>query len=215
MTQKIESLTPFQEALIPAIREKWRAIAFSTQPIDRQKAAEAVKAVYALYWEQEPEILFFDSLYATLKDINIYLPDWEACDRLDLLGTLESPLYDQLSDSLHSQLHDQLLDPLCELLHERWDPLLQQFYRQLEILRKVVDNFAHDVNPQYWLVQCSFIDFCVFVLNCSVNPSERNAWEALQMLVNNCGWMYHFAAIETDKVTCVVCDRPKQPPTPG
>jgi hypothetical protein len=33
----IEKLTPEQEALIPEYQEKWRAIAFSTQLIDRQK----------------------------------------------------------------------------------------------------------------------------------------------------------------------------------
>ncbi|MEW5856259.1 MAG: hypothetical protein AB1861_02560 [Cyanobacteriota bacterium] len=36
---KIDKLTP-QEALIPVYRQKWRAIALSTEPIDRQKAAE-------------------------------------------------------------------------------------------------------------------------------------------------------------------------------
>jgi hypothetical protein len=43
----ITELTPEQEALIPVYREKWRAIALSTDPIDRQKATEAVKLAYA------------------------------------------------------------------------------------------------------------------------------------------------------------------------
>ncbi|MEG4588509.1 hypothetical protein QUA54_25305 [Microcoleus sp. MOSTC5] len=34
----IYRLTQEQEALIPVYREKWRAIALSTEPIDRQKA---------------------------------------------------------------------------------------------------------------------------------------------------------------------------------
>ena len=42
----IEKLTPEQEALIPVYREKWRAIALSTERIDREKAAEAVKSTY-------------------------------------------------------------------------------------------------------------------------------------------------------------------------
>ncbi|MFN6512933.1 MAG: hypothetical protein RMY29_000355 [Nostoc sp. CreGUA01] len=41
----IEKLTPEQEALIPVYREKWRAIALSTERIDREKAAEAVKVI--------------------------------------------------------------------------------------------------------------------------------------------------------------------------
>ncbi|WP_225912546.1 hypothetical protein [Nostoc flagelliforme] len=42
----IEKLTPEQEALILVYREKWRAIALSTERIDREKAAKAVKAAY-------------------------------------------------------------------------------------------------------------------------------------------------------------------------
>jgi hypothetical protein len=42
---KIDKLTP-QEALIPVYRQKWRAIALSTEPIDHQKAAEVVKTAY-------------------------------------------------------------------------------------------------------------------------------------------------------------------------
>jgi len=38
---KIGELTPEQVALIPVYREKWRAIALSTEPIDPQKATEA------------------------------------------------------------------------------------------------------------------------------------------------------------------------------
>ncbi|MEP0859715.1 hypothetical protein [Trichocoleus sp. DQ-U1] len=42
---KIDKLTS-QEALIPLYRQKWRAIALSTEPIDREEAAEVVKAAY-------------------------------------------------------------------------------------------------------------------------------------------------------------------------
>jgi hypothetical protein len=65
----IENLTPEQEALIPVYREKWRAIALSTERIDREKAAEAVKAAYTAMGKQEPEIIFCESPYAGLKII--------------------------------------------------------------------------------------------------------------------------------------------------
>jgi hypothetical protein len=45
MTSKIERLTPEQEALLPEYRDKWRKIALSTEPIDRQQATEAIKAL--------------------------------------------------------------------------------------------------------------------------------------------------------------------------
>jgi hypothetical protein len=43
---KIESLTPEQEALIPAYRQKWTAIALSTQAIDRQQASKVIRSIY-------------------------------------------------------------------------------------------------------------------------------------------------------------------------
>lgn len=64
----IEKLTPEQEALIPVYREKWRAIALSTERIDREKAAEVVKAAYKVMDFDEPKILFYDSPYAALKE---------------------------------------------------------------------------------------------------------------------------------------------------
>ncbi|WP_442944580.1 hypothetical protein [Nostoc sp.] len=63
----IEKLTPEQEALIPVYREKWRAIALSTERIDKEKAEEVVKAVYTAIGKQQPEIIFCDSPYAGLK----------------------------------------------------------------------------------------------------------------------------------------------------
>jgi hypothetical protein len=60
---KIEKLTPEQEALIPFYREKWRAIALSTEPIDRQKATEAVKAAYTVIGKSEPVIIFCSNTY--------------------------------------------------------------------------------------------------------------------------------------------------------
>jgi len=54
-------ITPEQEALIPAYREKWQAIALSTEPIDREKAAAAVKAVYSVMGKKAPSIRFCSS----------------------------------------------------------------------------------------------------------------------------------------------------------
>lgn len=64
MTEIISELTPEQQALIPVYREKWRKIALSTERIDREKAAKAVKAVYTSFDLNEPEIIFFDSPFA-------------------------------------------------------------------------------------------------------------------------------------------------------
>lgn len=64
---KIEELTPEQEALILFYWKKWRANALSTEPIDRQKASEAVEAAYTAIGFQEPSILFCDSPYVAVN----------------------------------------------------------------------------------------------------------------------------------------------------
>lgn len=59
----IEKLTPEQEALIPFYREKWCQIMYSTEPIDREKAADAVKEAYLTIDEKEPKIIFCGKLF--------------------------------------------------------------------------------------------------------------------------------------------------------
>jgi len=54
----ISKLTSEQKALISVYREKWEKIALSTQPINCQKAAEAIKLAYSLMGDPNPEILF-------------------------------------------------------------------------------------------------------------------------------------------------------------
>lgn len=69
----IDKLTPQQEALIPIYQHKWRKIALSTERIDQHKAAEAVKAAYALIGISTPKIIFFESPYIGYKIIVLYL----------------------------------------------------------------------------------------------------------------------------------------------
>ena len=57
-------LTPEQQALIPAYREKWLNIACSTQRIDK------VKAAFELINETEPKVFFFDSIFAAINEYN-------------------------------------------------------------------------------------------------------------------------------------------------
>ena len=52
---KIDNLTPEQEALIPVYRDKWRAMALSTERIDRQKADQVLKAAFNQYPEANIE----------------------------------------------------------------------------------------------------------------------------------------------------------------
>lgn len=94
----IEKLTPEQEALIPVYRQKWRAIALSTDRIDREKAAEAIKAAYIAIRKQEPEIIFCDSPYAGLKIVI----------QRQLKQRLNTELYNQLLYEFTNEVSEQL-----------------------------------------------------------------------------------------------------------
>jgi len=66
MDERYPILTPEQEAEIPVYQKKWRAVALSTEAIDRRKAAAAVKNVYKLMGKTAPKIEFCPSPYAAL-----------------------------------------------------------------------------------------------------------------------------------------------------
>jgi hypothetical protein len=70
VNQIIAQLTPQQQALIPVYKEKWRKIAGSTERIDKDKAALAVKAAFELIGEAEPEVYFFDSIFSAINEYN-------------------------------------------------------------------------------------------------------------------------------------------------
>jgi len=108
---RIERLTPEQEALIPVYREKWRAIALSTELIDRQKAVEAVKAAYVAIGKQAPEVLVCDSPQALPKTFTSIL-------KRRLSREMEW-LVERYSDEQRmEQLRQELGSPLSQQLAE-------------------------------------------------------------------------------------------------
>lgn len=60
INKEIIELTLEQEAEIAIYREKWRSKAFSTAPIDKEKATQAIQKAYQLIGYDVPhQILFF------------------------------------------------------------------------------------------------------------------------------------------------------------
>ena len=195
----IEKLTPEQEALIPVYREKWRAIALSTERIDREKAAEAVKLVYAAMGKEDPEIIFVDSLYGAMKYVNqLDIPSGytlidEICDlRQDFEN--QHDFYTQFSRELSSKLGSE------------WDELKKEIFS----LYMTPDYMGGDpdeweslpdfIQPIEW-IRCFFIcyDFDFSVLSFSHN---QEIWQALESLFKYCGRVLPYKNI------CIVCDRP-------
>ena len=190
---KIANLTPQQESLMPLYREKWQQIAISTSRINRQKTADAVKAAYQLIGKSEPVVFFFDSPRTALNELELKLENELWTSQIQDFNQLWILLYNQIDAQLHDQLwaeiHQQLFYPL--------DFQLFPIKNALKFLLKVPSSYCN--NPEWWATNSCLIDFCLNVLNCTV---EQRKWEILQLLIENCGWIFPYEKI------CYVCDRP-------
>lgn len=198
MTEIISELTPEQEALIPVYREKWRKIALSTERIDREKAAESVKAVYVFLGKPEPEIIFCNSPNAGYevviqRQVNQTLLHNEFTNNLLLL--LDYELSSQVANQVNYQLVKQI-DRIPGALSRLENILFGQVESEL-ILETYLDNPWWQA--QLWTSICSGMDFRISVLHC-IKDMER--WQLLHLLVNYCNWILPYEKI------CIICDRP-------
>ncbi|MDB9511631.1 hypothetical protein PN499_10595 [Kamptonema animale CS-326] len=193
-----DKLTPEQEALIPIYREKWRAIALSTEPIDRDKATDAVKGIYAAIGQQKPKITFFDSPYAAYQN-------------LLLLDSLPSDLYYLFELEVSSAIRTTFGKKLTtKVWYDIWRLFGSAFGGLFNIkigneLRSEMTDEEADTDRYFFQVpmeEVSIMDYCISGLSISCKEHQYK-WELYQSLAENCGWIYTFKEI------CYVCDRPR------
>lgn len=205
---KINHLTPAQEALIPIYREKWRAIALSTERIHRQKAIKAVEAAYTALNLKEPKILFSESpdnaLGIVLKTQN-FTPTLLYSRLISLLfEKSETRIENQLELKLQIFLAKELASPFHQLLGGYWveSQLLQKYDQSYQKLghqqKKVLSNCYGAAVPF-----CCMDDFCISVLDIIF---ERKPFQALQSLLTFCGTLLTYCSDKQN--ICIVCDRP-------
>lgn len=198
----IITLTPEQEALIPIYQEKWRKIALSTERIDRQKAADAVKAAYKWFDSEAPEIIFVDSPYEGFKQLSDYSQDY-----LDfsLTWDLRHPLIDYDYEKIHNAtaiyertiIEQDLLQLFLEISYNIYSALEDCF---LETDISIPDEYSEGCpNIDFFIPESCFYDFCISVLNLPFNPEK---WQIFKDLVQFCGWIISYKNI------CFVCNRP-------
>lgn len=65
----ITEISEEQEAMLPSYREKWNSFAISTESIDEEKVKSIIKAAYLVSDFREPEILFYESPFAAIREI--------------------------------------------------------------------------------------------------------------------------------------------------
>lgn len=228
----IEKLTPEQEALIPVYREKWRKIGLSTEPIDREKATEAVKNIYKWLGEKEPEIYFYNSPRTVCKELLTQLEeeierqskDTEILEKTDLnneFKILELKLGKALLDKLNSNLitRHNLWRRLGKLEDKMWDDiyailkshLIEELWIQM-MTEIEAENILSKMLSLSW--EAEILDsnpyewVCYggcfdFCISVLNHQYDLKNWQIFQALANNFGWI-----LPWEKV-CFVCDRPR------
>ncbi|WP_333024765.1 MULTISPECIES: DUF6745 domain-containing protein [unclassified Microcoleus] len=221
---KVKKLTPEQAALIPVYRDKWRAIAFSTGPIDRSKAAETIKAAYAVIGKKAPEVVFCARPYQAADIIVSQIDNPRSLLRSQLESKLRGELEKQLRTYLRSELESQLQRQLpSQLENQLYNALQRQLWTSLcdELGKEIYRRFSQHlsgtrskeiywqtlgkqlnncIQPELWAGCGSLLDYCISVLNLP-HSCGRN-WLVFQSIVRDCGWIYPY-----DKV-CVACEKP-------
>lgn len=224
--RKAEELTDEIKALVPEIREKWKALATKFGQSDRQQAANSIKAIYALLGKPEPEIIFCDSPVVALRFFlsklaaNLGLLEEEFGNSLgnipkqklwkpllrqirqqlgqSLSKPLENKLGNEITQELKKHLRSQLSPHLWELVVS---PLGEENWTKLGegIWRKVSAFLDNCICPESLADIGALFDFQISVLNAR---GDTEHWKAFESIVSNCGWLFAF-----DKV-CLACDIP-------
>lgn len=193
----ITELTPEQEALIPVYRENWSKIALSTEPVDRQKASEAVKSLYHILGIKEPKIIFCKSPFAKAKMI---LNTKRKPEKLgiDIITKIEK-LYEKLFD-ITEKIDPSICSKLGELFY--LPPAYYLIFHTIEseVIRRIgiSGNYRSPVRDG---IYCLIKDFCISVLNCDRNEEY---WQVFQLLFKHCSFLYAFEKV------AIICDRPKK-----
>lgn len=218
---KVDKLTPEEKASIAVYQKKWREIALSTERIDRDKAAEAIKSIYTSYLMKlpEPEIYFFDSPYAALIQLEQWELEAKKLEKKYKTKINNFPCRDRDNNLVMCFLIASGIRPGI-IIDIKQDPDL--FNKLSGYGHKVMNRFRPPINSQladlleikihrdvlhrpiFHLLESlheniGLMDFYISVKN---YIHDTQTWERLQELLKNSGWIVLF------KEVCWICDRP-------
>ncbi|MEH2075257.1 MAG: DUF6745 domain-containing protein [Nostoc sp.] len=157
----IEKLTPEQEALIPVYREKWRAIALSTERIDREKASEALKVAYAAFGFEVPEIIFCDSPYAAFNKIFL--------DKID-----------HQNDQLRKKLEFSIISRLNKSFISRKKSFISSRIKRQKVFQPLPEPLVKQIVFSHELTESSIFQGLPYI--------PDNIYEALFSELDSNGW---------------------------
>ena len=171
------------------LRQEWLSITLSTNPIDRQKAIEAIEYTYTVLGQEEPDIIFFHSPDAAMT--------WCSEDEDQQLG---------------ASLREQLFPSKKSILEEYLDAALKESQPDREFERGLVKWDADSqercpgsspiVTPADLADVLSITQLLVSHSGRMLEAEEQERWRCLNQLIEHCGWLFLF------EKGCLVCDRP-------
>ena len=187
MSDKIETLTSDQEALIPVWREQFRAEALRTDSINKDWAKQSVISLYESVGLNAPRFVLFAQSPWQGQMMRAFLKLSEK----DQLGG-------QLGDQLRNQLGGQLVDQLWgQLVDQLWGQLGDQLRDQVKDYDGIWFAGAWD---GYWL------SYYKFANNIGVRLTKmQQTWlDAYLKYSRQCGVSFLYPNV------AIICDRPSK-----
>ena len=215
-----------QEVLIPAYCEKWRLTENSMQPIDRDKAAKAIKTAYQISGFAEPEIWFYSNplqAIQSISDIEGFLSylgrDLHIKFLKRVFDHLQHLIERQLSPPLFIRLRNQTLHPSVPYYPKQCNSL--PYYFPGSVLNCLKSQLIADftkLNPELeysdisyftsclarpaeWAIWACMFDFCISVLKLS---RDIQKWQVIQQLIHETGFLFPYERV------CIACERPSR-----
>ena len=213
MVKRLETLTPAQVALLPAIRDKWLAIGLSTVPADRPRAEAAVKLAYRRANLPEPTLLIWLNSPLAGAYGSAFL---KALPAAQVRAQVGDQVRDQVGAQVGAQVRDQVGAQVGDQVGDQvgaqvWDQVWAQVGAQVraQVWDQVGDQVWAQVGDQVWdQVWCAgygqhdanwlgfYETFGEFGL-----PDMVERLDGLVGIAQSCGWWWPFmgAVILTDR----------------
>ena len=144
------TLKPFESTFenqqaIPVYRSKWQKIARSVEPIDRERATEAIAQAYEFLGLADPKIIFFDDPDEALNYVHReVLANWGKLERTTLGNAIASSLIQKLLGNINSPEGDAIMERLGGNLDEgRAKSIASEIVNRLDLSYATSLMFAH------------------------------------------------------------------------
>jgi hypothetical protein len=205
VAQRIERLTPEQQAYLPVFRQEYLNAAIGGKRADRPRLEAAISASYAEIGKAAPIVIIQQSpLQAMMaikrmkmlasKGMGDQFSD-QFSDHLwvqlrgQLWGQLRDQLSDQLNDLLKGQLRDQLSDQLKDQLSDHLRDQLSDQLGDESRDQPIYDaNYLSGSQDLYWIAWAKFAEY----IGVRLSKQQSRRLEIMRLIGFECEWWWPF-----------------------